>query len=140
MINLIKGNSDYFQQPLALYAEALRLELNGNYQAALASYNEILAQCDNCMLKDDTLLAIGNLHLRQQQFKQALTSFEQVVQLESPLSPEGKMMIGDAYQELHEPSQAIAAYSELIQKYSDSVLTTYARNQIRMISEKESID
>ena len=137
MINLIKGNSDYFQQPLAIYAEGLRLELNGNYQAALDSYNEILAQFDNCMLKDDTLLAIGNLHLRQKQVEKALASFEQLAQLESPISPEGKMKIGDVYQELHKPSQAIAAYSDLIEKYPDSVLTTYARNQIRMISENK---
>ncbi|MFQ6039485.1 MAG: tetratricopeptide repeat protein [Candidatus Poribacteria bacterium] len=140
MINLIKGNYDYFQQPLAIYAEASRLELSGNYQAALDAYNDILQQFDNCMLKDDTILAIGNLHLRQKQFREALTSFERLAQLESPLSAEGQMKIGDVYQELHEPSQAIAAYSDLIQKYSDTVLTTYARNQIRTISEKKSID
>ena len=49
------------------------------------------------------------------------------------------MKIGDVYQELHEPSQAVAAYSDLIQKYPDSVLTTYARNKIRMISENEKM-
>ena len=137
MIALVKGNSDYFQQPLAMYAEALRLELNGNYQDALDSYNAILQQFDNSMLKGDTLLAIGNLHLRQKHFEKALTSFEQLAQSENPLSPEGKMKMGDVYQELHDPSQAIAAYSDLIQEHPDSVLTMYARNQIRMISENK---
>jgi len=47
------------------------------------------------------------------------------------------MKMGDVYQELNNPSQAIAAYSDLIQKYPGSVLTTYARSQIRMISEKK---
>jgi tetratricopeptide (TPR) repeat protein len=137
MIALVKGNSDYFQQPLALYAEALRLELNGNYQAALDNYNAILQRFADCMLKGDVLLAIGNLYLRQKQFKKALASFEQLAQSESPLSPEGKMKMGDVYQELNNPSQAVAAYSDLIQKYPGSVLTTYARSQIRMISEKK---
>ena len=137
MIALIKGNSDYFQQPLAMYAEASRLELNGQYQSALDNYNAILQRFADCMLKGDVLLAIGNLHLRQKQFKEALASFEQLAQSESPLSPEGKMKIGDVYQQLDNPSQAIAAYSDLIQKYPDSVLTTYARSQIRMISENE---
>jgi len=137
MIALVKGNSDYFQQPLTLYAEALRLELNGNYQAALDNYKAILQRFADCMLKGDVLLAIGNLYLRQKQFKKALASFEQLAQSESPLSPEGKMKMGDVYQELNNPSQAIAAYSDLIQKYPGSVLTTYARSQIRMISEKK---
>jgi len=136
MIALIKGNSDYFQQPLAMYAEALRLELNGNYQAALDSYNAILQQFENCTLKGDTILAIGNLHLRRKEFEKALKNFEKLAQSESPLSPEAKMKMGDVYQELHDPSQAITTYSDLIQKHPDSVLTTYARNQIRMISEK----
>jgi TolA-binding protein len=137
MVALIKGNSDYFQQPLAMYAEGLRLELSGNYQAALDTYNAILQQFGNSTLKGDTLLAIGNLHLRRKELKKALAAFEQLSQLESPLSPEGNMKMGDVYQKLHNPSQAIATYSDLIQKYPNSVLTTYARNQIRIISENE---
>lgn len=136
MIALIKENTDYFQQPLSIYAEALRLGLKGDYDAALLNYNLILEQFPKSQISDDAILAIGNLYRRQKQIQQAIASYEQLAQLDSPLAPEAQVKIGDVYrQELHETARAIDAYSNLIQKYPDSVLSTYARSQIREMNE-----
>jgi len=130
-VAVITGNSDYFQQPLAMYAEALRLELNGDYDDALTAYNAIIKQFPDCALKDELILAIADNLLRRELVKEAIQHLEQLQQSDSPLAPEAQAKIGDIYRwQLKDVSQAMKAYSTLLEKYPNSVLTTYARNQI----------
>jgi len=136
-VAVITGNSDYFQQPLAMYAEALRLELNGDYDNALKEYNAIIEKFPDCALKDELILTIADNLLRQRLVEEAIQRLEQLQQPDSPLAPEAQAKIGDIYRwQLKDIPQATRAYSTLLEKYPDSVLTTYARNQILQMKNK----
>lgn len=130
-VAMITGNPDYFQQPLAMYAETLRLELNGDYDDALKGYNAIIEKFPDCSLKDELILTIADSLLRRELVEEAIQRLEELQQSDSPLAPEAQAKIGDIYRwQLKDVSKAMEAYSTLLEKYPDSVLTTYARNQI----------
>lgn len=128
---IISANSDYLGQPLSIYAQARQLELSGDINGAIEMYQSILKQFPKCTMTDDARLAIANLYLITGEIDKAIAAYEKVIGSGSPFSAEAQAKIADIYLErIDEQDKALDAYSKLLKKYPDSVLTTYARKKI----------
>ena len=139
-IVLIQANSDYSNEPLKRYLEALRSDLSGETEIALRLCQETMKEYPTALIVDDLWLLIGGIHQREARYTDAIAAYQHVTVLEeSPIAAEATAKIANIYHwHLNEPDRAQETYSTLIQDYPESVIVAYARQQLdALMKEKE---
>ncbi len=138
-IVLVQSNSDYSNEPLKRYLEALRSDLSGETDEALQLCQKTMKEYPTALIVDDLWLLIGEIHQREARYSDAIAAFQQVAAVEgSPIAAEAAAKIADIYRwHLNELEKARETYSALIQNYPESVIVAYARQQLDALG-KES--
>ena len=139
-IVLIRSNSDYSNDPLKRYLEALRNDLSGETGTALRLCQETMKEYPTALIVDDLWMLIGSIHQREARYTDAIAAYQQVTVLEgTPIAAEATAKIADIYRwQLNAPDKAQETYSALIQDYPESVIVAYARQQLdALMKEKE---
>ena len=139
-IVLIQSNSDYSNEPLKRYLEALRSDLSGQTETALRLCQKTMKEYPTALIVDDLWMLVGGIHQRAARYTDAILAYQQVTILEeSPIAAEATAKIADIYRwHLNELSKARETYSALIQDYPESVIVAYARQQLdALMKEKE---
>ncbi len=131
-IVLIQSNSDYSNEPLKRYLEAMQSDLSGDTDAALQLCHETMKEYPTALIIDDLWMLIGGIHEREARYTDAIAAYQQVTVLEgSPIAAEATAKIADIYRwKLDAPDKAQETYSALIQDYPESVIVAYARQQL----------
>ena len=139
-IVLIQSNSDYRNEPLKRYLEAMQSDLSGNTEKALQLCEETMKEYPTALIVDDLWMLIGGIHEREARYTDAIAAYQQVTVLEeSPIAAEATAKIADIYRwHLNKPGKAQETYTTLIQDYPESVIVAYARQQLdALMKEKE---
>ena len=139
-IVLIQSNSDYSNEPLKRYLEAMQSDLSGDTEEALQLCQETMDEYPTALIVDDLWMLIGGIHKREARYTDAITAYQQVTVLEeSPIAAEATAKIADIYRwKLDDPDKAQETYSALIQDYPESVIVAYARQQLdALMKDKE---
>ena len=139
-IVLIQSNSDYSNEPLKRYLEALRSDLSGETEVALRLCQETMKEYSTALIVDDLWMLTGTIHQREARYTDAIAAYQQVTVLEgSSIAAEATVKIADIYRwQLNELDKAQETYSTLIQDYPESVIVAYARQQLdALMKEKE---
>ena len=139
-IVLIQSNSDYSNEPLKRYLEAMQSDLSGDTEEALQLCQETMKEYPTALIVDDLWMLIGGIHEREVRYTDAIAAYQRVTVLEeSPIAAEATAKIADIYRsELDAPDKAQETYSTLIQDYPESVIVAYARQQLdALMKEKE---
>ena len=139
-IVLIQSNSDYSNEPLKRYLEAMQSDLSGNTEEALQLCQETMEEYPTALIVDDLWMLIGGIHERETRYTDAIEAYQQVTVLEeSPIAAEATAKIADIYRwHLNKPSKAQETYTTLIQDYPESVIVAYARQQLdALMKQKE---
>ncbi|MYE89716.1 tetratricopeptide repeat protein [Candidatus Poribacteria bacterium] len=134
-IVLIQSNSDYSNEPLKRYLEAMQSDLSGDTDAALQLCHETMKEYPMALIVDDLWMLIGEIHEREARYTDAIKAYKQVTVLEqSPIAAEATAKIADIYRwHLNELSKAQETYTTLIQDYPESVIVAYARQQLDVL-------
>ena len=137
-IVLVQSNSDYSNEPLKRYLEALRSDLNGETDVALKLCQETMEEYPTGLIVDDLWMLVGEIHQREARYLDAIPAFQQVTVVEgSPIAAEAAAKIADIYRwHLNEPDKARETYSALIQDYPESVIVAYARQQLDVLAKE----
>ena len=137
-IVLVQSNSDYSNEPLKRYLEALRSDLSGETDAALKLCQETMQEYPTALIVDDLWMLVGEIHQRETRYLDAIAAYQQVAVLEgSPIAAEAAAKIADIYRwHLNEPDKARETYSALIQDYPESVIVAYARQQLDALAKE----
>ena len=139
-IVLIQSNSDYSNEPLKRYLEAMQSDLSGDTDAALQLCHETMKEYPMALIVDDLWMLIGGIHEREARYTDAIAAYQQVTVLDkSPIAAEATAKIADIYRwKLDVPDKAQETYSALIQDYPESVIVAYARQQLdALMKQKE---
>ncbi len=139
-IVLIQSNSDYSNEPLKRYLEAMQSDLSGDTDAALQLCHETMKEYPMALIVDDLWMLIGEIHERKARYTDAIAAYQQVTVLDkSPIAAEATAKIADIYRwSLNKPSKAQETYTTLIQDYPESVIVAYARQQLdALMKQKE---
>ena len=131
-IVLIQSNSDYSNEPLKNYLEALRKDLSGEIDAALRLCQQTIKEYPTALIVDDFWMLVGGIYQRESRYTDAIAAYQKVTVLdESPIAAEATAKIADIYRwQLNQPDKAQETYSILIQDYPESVIVAYARQQL----------
>ena len=137
-IVLVQSNSDYSNEPLKRYLEALRSDLSGETNVALKLCQETMQEYPTALIVDDLWMLVGEIHQRETRYLDAIAAYQQVAVLEgSPIAAEAAAKIADIYRwHLNEPDKARETYSALIQDYPESVIVAYARQQLDALAKE----
>lgn len=121
--------------PEALYQQAYDDYLRGNYDLAIASFEEYLENFPNTDLADNATYWIGESHYRQEKFRQAIEQFERVLRRypRSEKAPGALLKKGYAYLELGERSQGIVQLQYVIREHPSSDEAEIARDRLRAL-------
>lgn len=121
--------------PEALYQQAYDDYLRGNYDLAIASFEEYLENFPNTDLADNATYWIGESHYRQEKFRQAIEQFERVLRRypRSEKAPGALLKKGYAYLELGERSQGIVQLQYVIREHPSSDEAEIARDRLRSL-------
>jgi tetratricopeptide (TPR) repeat protein len=139
-IVLVQSNSDYSNEPLKRYLEALRSDLSGETDVALKLCQETMQEYPTALIVDDLWMLIGGIHEREARYTDAIAAYQQVTVLEeSSIAAEAIAKIADIYRwELDAPDKAQETYSALIQDYPESVIVAYARQQLDALMKEKA--
>ncbi|HUF78357.1 MAG TPA: tol-pal system protein YbgF [Thermoanaerobaculia bacterium] len=121
--------------PEALYQQAYDDYLRGNYDLAIASFEEYLENFPNTDLADNATYWIGESYYRQEKFRQAIDQFERVLRRypRSEKAPGALLKKGYAYLELGERSQGIVQLQYVIREHPSSDEAEIARDRLRAL-------
>jgi len=121
--------------PEALYQQAYDDYLRGNYDLAVASFEEYLENFPNTELADNATYWIGESYYRQERYRQAIDQFERVLRRypRSEKAPGAVLKKGYAYLELGERSQGIVQLQYVIREHPGSDEANIARDRLRAL-------
>lgn len=121
--------------PEALYQSAYDDYLRGNYDLAVASFEEYLDNFPNTELADNATYWIGESYYREGRYRQAIDQFERVLS-RYPRSEKVAGAIlkkGYAYLELGERSQGVVQLQYVIREHPSSDEANIARDRLRAL-------
>lgn len=121
--------------PEALYQSAYDDYLRGNYDLAVASFEEYLETFPNTELADNATYWIGESYYREGQYRQAIDQFERVLR-RYPRSEKvagAVLKKGYAYLELGERSQGVVQLQLVIREHPTSDEANIARDRLRAL-------
>lgn len=121
--------------PEALYQQAYDDYLRGNYDLAVASFEEYLENFPNTELADNATYWIGESYYRQERYRQAIDQFERVLRRypRSEKAPGALLKKGYAYLELGERSQGVVQLQYVIREHPSSDEASIARDRLRAL-------
>ena len=121
--------------PEALYQSAYDDYLRGNYDLAVASFEEYLETFPNTELADNATYWIGESYYREGKYRQAIDQFERVLRRypRSEKVPGALLKKGYAYLELGERSQGIVQLQVVIREHPSSDEANIARDRLRAL-------
>ncbi|HLC82223.1 MAG TPA: tetratricopeptide repeat protein, partial [Bacteroidia bacterium] len=112
------------------------LILQNKIEPALARLDSINIVFDNHSLADDIYYKKGIIFSKQNKFKEALESFQRVVDVygEEIFGDDALFKIAEIYQyNLNDTEKAKTSYQEMLTKYPASVYTVEARKRFRKL-------
>jgi tol-pal system protein YbgF len=121
--------------PEALYQSAYDDYLRGNYDLAVASFEEYLETFPNTELADNATYWIGESYYREGHYRQAIDQFERVLR-RYPRSEKvagALLKKGYAYLELGERSQGVVQLQYVIREHPTSDEANIARDRLRAL-------
>jgi tol-pal system protein YbgF len=121
--------------PEALYQSAYDDYLRGNYDLAVASFEEYLETFPNTELADNATYWIGESYYREGQYRQAIDQFERVLR-RYPRSEKvagALLKKGYAYLELGERPQGVVQLQLVIREHPTSDEANIARDRLRTL-------
>ena len=121
--------------PEALYQSAYDDYLRGNYDLAVAAFEEYLQTFPNTDLADNATYWIGEAYYREGRYRQAIDQFERVVR-RYPRSEKvagALLKKGYAYLELGERSQGVVQLQYVIREHPNSDEASIARDRLRAL-------
>ena len=131
-LSLTRGNRDFFYQPLALYAEGIRLEWTGNTNAAIASYMQVLEKFPKANLRHQTRMKLGDLYAQQEDNVKAEGYYLEIIAEESVLVAEAILKLASLAGS-GDPEKAQQRYTQLLEQHPQSIHTPEARRQLRIL-------
>lgn len=129
-------NVDTNVVPLQMFSSADLLILQNKIDPALARLDSINILFDNHSLADDIYYKKGIIFLKQNKLKEALESFQRVVDAygEEIFGDDALFKIAEIYQfNLNDVEKAKTGYQEVLTKYPASVYTVEARKRFRKL-------
>ena len=127
---------DSIPSGLIEYAKADLLAFQNKNQKSIEILSEVITKFKGQPIEDEALFKQGKLFIKQKEYENAITNFEQVI----ALNPEG-ILIDDAYYELAElynnqlnnQEKASEYYQKIIFDYSSSIYLVDARKKYRKL-------
>lgn len=112
----------------ALYKEGAALYEWGDYEKALAKFEELLASAPKSDLFDDAQYMSGQCFLQLERYDEAITSFYNVAygQSKNNRSADALSALAGILHRQGNARQSLEIYEDLFQKYPDSKHTAYA--------------
>ena len=127
---------DAIPSGLIQYAKADLLSFQNKNQEAIAVLNEVLLKFKGHPVEDEALFKQARIFIEQQEFKNAISNFEQVIQL----NPDGILMDDANYElaelynnQLNNPEKASEYYQKIIFDFASSIYLVDARNKFRKL-------
>jgi TolA-binding protein len=117
----------------AMFQLARIYELEGNSSGALSYYQQIIAEAPDHEFAPSALLAVGNLHVKQRRWQEAVTTLAEFAQRypDSPLRSEAEYNAGIALQGLNNQTAARQKFEAIIATYpAGEVFADRSRLQI----------
>ena len=122
------------QKFLIIYIEGEYLKRQGQIEKAVGHLQLAIQKHPQSLIFDDLLWMLGDLYLYQRKYKNAIQTYRQIIESESGLSIEAQARVADIYQfDLNNNRNAFELYTQLADKYSDSVVSAYAQQQADML-------
>lgn len=121
--------------PEALYQSAYDDYLRGNYDLAVASFEEYLEAFPNTELADNATYWIGESYYREGKYRQAVEQFEQVLRRHPRSEKVAGALLkkGYAYLELGERAQGVVQLQYVIREHPSSDEANIARDRLRAL-------
>jgi tetratricopeptide (TPR) repeat protein len=122
---------------LVQYGRAEFLARQHRYPEAVQEFTAVVRQFPSALLVDDALLRIASLHEATGRYAEAAATYERLLnefREKSSVLDKALFRLGTVYEtRLHDPTRAIAAYEKLLADHPASVLTSEARQRIRVL-------
>ena len=132
-IVLIQSNSDYSNEPLKRYLEAMQSDLSGDTEKALQLCQETMKEYPTALIVDDLWMLIGGIHEREARYTDAISGI-------SAGHCFGRRVQSQRRQQRKSPTSTVGnstsltkhkrSTTALIQDYPESVIVAYARQQL----------
>lgn len=104
----------------AVYARGLALEELKRFDDAMASYRQILADCEDVQLQVDAQVRMGDASILQGKFADAIDWFQKVAAVEGPEQPYALLRQAFALVQAERPAEASEIYERLLLDFPDS--------------------
>jgi TolA-binding protein len=129
------------QQPFSVagYDGALALFWEKRYDEAISSFTSLLNGGIEADMADHCEYWIGESHYGKKEFREAAVSFEKVIRITiSNKKADAYIMLGQAYERLHEDSKARWAYEELLKTYPDNIHAGLAKSRLHLLNQNKA--
>ena len=119
-------------QPDQAYAAAYNDYIIGNYDLAIAGFQDLLASHPDSEYSDNALYYSGRCSLEQKRYEQAIQNFDQVINLypKGDKTAEAYFKKAQVYQHLQKNTDAIDTFRELIEIFPDSQEAVRAQQEL----------
>ncbi|MEX0602911.1 MAG: tetratricopeptide repeat protein, partial [Bacteroidota bacterium] len=136
LLYFIEENRSTAPAALAEFAKSDLLLRQRKESEALRRFEEIRKRHPTALLLDDTMMRIGDLHIRLLQYDNALATFRSVVgdMATSILRDRAQFRIAELYEhQLGNPAKALEAYEQILITFPHSLYVEEARKRIRAL-------
>lgn len=127
--------ADSLQVGLKKFAKADFMLFQDKKTEALAAFQDILKLNNGDQIVPATLLRIGKIYEKLNDFPQALSSYKQIIDnhKESIYIDEANFFSAEIYNQLNEPEKAKPLYEEIIMHHEDSIFFVTAQKKYRRL-------
>ena len=119
-------------EPDQVYSAAYNDFLMGNYDLAIAGFQDFLTNYPDSEYGDNAVYYYGICFFEQGRYKQAIQAFDQVINLypKADKSPVAYFKKALAYQQMQKNTNAIETFKQLIEIYSESQEAVRAQQEL----------
>lgn len=127
--------ADSLQVGLKKFAKADFMLFQDKKTEALVAFQDILKENKGDQIEPATLLRIGKIYEKLNDFPQALSNFKQIIDnfKESIYIDEANFYSAEIYNQLNEPEKAKPLYEEIIMKHEDSIFFVESQKKYRRL-------
>ncbi|HXK62382.1 MAG TPA: tol-pal system protein YbgF, partial [Acidobacteriota bacterium] len=122
-------------EPDQVYSQAYNDYLLGNYDLAIAGFQDFLTNFPNSEYADNAAHYIGVCYFEQGRYEQAAQAFDQVINLypKADKTPVAYFKMAAAYQNLHKNDEAIETWKKLYTLFPDSQEAKLAAQELEKL-------
>ena len=127
--------ADSLQVGLKKFAKADFMLFQDKKTEALVAFQDILKENKGDQIEPATLLRIGKIYEKLNDFPQALSNYKQIIDnfKESIYIDEANFYSAEIYNQLNEPEKAKPLYEEIIMKHEDSIFFVESQKKYRRL-------